>query len=347
MIISGPFLRRIFLLMSVSLCASDLAGAEVTRLELKTDAIAVEVTPDIGGRLLSANLVGQPNFLLVTEAVNAMPDPKVSPESFFVPYFGHEVWVGPQSEWWVHQSLNEARNKAKAVWPPDPYLVLAKNNLVEKSAQKIKMQGVQSPISGVAMQKQFSLVDGNPNKVKLTVSAQNIRDTQVAWDIWFNTRVPHASFVYVPAKSMDDVRVDDFADATYGALAHDYRDGIFSLKNHASEQKGRKGKVFIQPSQGWLAAFRDQQLLIISFDLQPKNAIHPEQGQVELYQEFLNDQPERGMLELEVHAPYKHLKPQETMSANEIWTLLPYTGAHSQQAHHEFLRKLMASGELK
>ena len=340
--------RKIWvLIMSLALFASHLATAEVARHRLTSEAIAVEITPDIGGRLLSANLVGQPNILLVGDAVTAMPDPPVSPESVNIGYLGHEVWVGPQSEWWVHQSLNQARREARAVWPPDPYLVLAKNKLVEKSARQITLQGSESPISGVAMQKQFALVEGKSNQLELTVSAQNIRDTQVAWDIWFNTRVPHTSFVYVPVKSLDDVRIEHLTDAAYGPLAQDYHEGIFSLKNHASGQKGRKGKVFIQPSQGWLAAFRDQQVLIIAFDLQPKNRIHPEQGQVELYQEFLNDRPAQGLLELEVHAAYKPLKPQEIMSASELWTLLPYTGAHTQQAHHEFLRKLMDAGELK
>lgn len=348
---TNSFLQRMILFMSFSLPVCDVAfasqDADVTRIALGTNAIAVELTPDIGGRVLAVNVPGQPNFLRVGDAVQAEPNPRVSPQSNNIGYLGHEVWVGPQSQWWQHQLLNDVRRTAKAVWPPDPYLVLAKNTVVEQSAQQVTMLGSNSPVSGVSLQKQFLLVAGKPNQLQLDVTAKNIRDTSVAWDIWFNTRVPHTTFVYVPVTSMDDVRIEHFTDATFGPLEHDYRDGFFSLKNNASKQQGRKGKVFIQPAQGWLAAFRDQQVLIIQFKQQSKNLIHPEQGQIELYQEFLNEKPEQGLLELEVHAPYNTLKPQETMSASEVWMLLPYSGEHSQHAHHAFLRELAASGELK
>lgn len=317
--------------------------AEVARIPLANDTVALEVTPDIGGRILSASLVGKPNFLRIGAAVTSEPNPDVTPTSNNMSYFGHETWVGPQSQWWVHQLLNDERRQAKAVWPPDPFLILAKNAVQEKSAQQIVLQSPNSPISGVAMQKTFSLVDGKPNQIRLDVSAQNIRDSNVAWDIWFNSRVPHSTYVYVPVASMNEVRVEHFTDATYGPLEHSFNDGIFALKNHSpTTHQGRKGKVFIQPKQGWMAAFNEQQLLIIQFTLQPKSSIHPEQGQIELYQEFLNSSLDEGLLELEVHAPYKKLKPRESMSASETWTLLPYTGEQTLEAHTAFLHKLAA-----
>lgn len=318
------------------------AQAEVTRIPLTNDTVAIEVTPDIGGRILSAGLVDQPNFLRVGPAVISDPNPQVTPESNNIGYLGHETWVGPQSQWWVHQLLNPARAAAKAVWPPDPYLILAKHRLQEKTPQRVIMQSPNSPVSGVAMQKTFALVDGKSNQIRVDVTAQNIRDSNVAWDIWFNTRVPHTANVYVPVASMNDVRVEHFTDATYGPLEHDFTDGFFALENVSPRtHQGRKGKVFIQPSKGWLAAFRDEQLLIIQFALQPKSAIHPEQGQIELYQEFLNDRQEEGLLELEVHAPYTTLKPRDSMSAQEIWTFLPYRGEQTPAAQRAFLRDLV------
>lgn len=334
---SHIFLVRIFFLM---LSSSTLpAQAEVARLPINNGTVAIEITPDIGGRVLSANLVNQPNFLQIGGAIESHPNPEVTPESYNIPYFGHETWVGPQSQWWVHQLLNPQRAAAKAVWPPDPFLILAKNTVQEKSAQQVILQSPNSPISGITMQKTFSLVEAKPNQIRLDVMAQNIRDSKVAWDIWFNTRVPHTTNVYVPVVSMSDVRVEHFTDATYGPLEHNFSDGIFALENFSSRtHQGRKGKVFIQPAQGWMAAFRDQQLLIIQFALQPKSAIHPEQGQIELYQEFLNSRLDEGLLELEVHAPYKTLKPHESMSATEIWTLLPYNGEQTPRAQRIFLR---------
>jgi hypothetical protein len=337
---SFTFLVRIFLSMFLSSACS--AQAEISRVQLNNDTLAAEITPDIGGRLLSVALVGQPNFLRVGSAVLSEPNPVVTPSSDNIAYFGHETWVGPQSHWWLHQLVNSERGAAKAVWPPDPFLVLAKHTVQEKNGNQLVMQSPNSPVSGVALQKTFSLVDGKPNQLRLNVSAQNIRDSNVAWDIWFNTRVHHTTNVYVPVASMSDVRVEHFTDATYGPLEHNFSDGFFALENFSpSSHQGRKGKVFIQPEQGWMAAFRDKQLLIIQFALQPKSAIHPEQGQVELYQEFLNDSLEEGLLELEVHAPYKTLQPRESMSANEIWTLLPYSGEQTPAAQRAFLRSLV------
>lgn len=318
--------------------------AEVARVPLSNGTVAIEITPDIGGRILSVGLVGQPNFLKVGAAVIDEPDPVVSPAANNIGYFGHEIWVGPQSQWWLQQLVNDERRTAKAVWPPDPFLILAKNTVREKNIQQVILQSPNSPVSGVAMQKTFALVEGKPNQIRLDVSVQNIRDSKVAWDIWFNSRVPHTTNVYVPVASMSDVRIEHFTDATYGPLEHNFSDGIFALENHSpSTHQGRKGKVFIQPAQGWMAAFRDQQLLIIQFDLQPKSAIHQEQGQIELYQEFLSAHPQEGLLELEVHAPYKTLNPRESMSAAEIWTLLPYAGANTPSAQRAYLRELASA----
>ncbi|MDO8344809.1 MAG: DUF4380 domain-containing protein [Cellvibrio sp.] len=324
-----------------------LAEAEVTRIPLNNGTVTIEITPDIGGRVLSASLVDKPNFLHIGAAVESDPNPSVTPESNNIAYFGHETWVGPQSQWWVHQLLNPQRAAAKAVWPPDPFLILAKNTVQGKNAQQIILQSPNSPVSGVVMQKTFSLVEDKPNQIRLDVTAQNIRDSKIAWDIWFNTRVPHTTNVYVPVASMSDVRVEHFTDATYGPLEHNFSDGLFALENFSpSTHQGRKGKVFIQPAQGWMAAFRDQQLLIIQFALQPKSAIHPEQGQIELYQEFLAASPEEGLLELEVHAPYRSLKPRETMLATEIWTILPYNNVQTPAAQRAFLRELVTKSSV-
>ena len=318
------------------------AQAAVTSISFNNGTVALEITPDIGGRILSVGLVNQPNFLRVGDVVGSNPNPLVTPQAESIGYLGHEVWVGPQSQWWIHQLVNPERKAAKSVWPPDPFLVLSKYAVQEKTNQQITIQSPNSPVSGVALQKRVSLVKENPNQIRLDVSAQNIRDSSVAWDIWFNTRVSHATNVYVPVADMSDVRVTHFVDETYGPLTHNFNDGIFALENSSpSSHQGRKGKVFIQPSHGWMAAFRDQQLLIIQFALQPKSAIHPEQGQIELYQEFLNNAQEDGLLELEVHAPYKTLSPQGSMSATEMWTLLPYAGKNSAAEQKAFLHELI------
>ncbi len=326
--------------VAITLLSALPAVAQVQRLVLATEAISVEVTPDIGGRLLSIALPGEENFLRLGDAVVTEPDPYVGPDADNIGYLGHEIWLGPQSQWWQQQLVNPERAAEKAVWPPDPYVILNRNQLVSADAQHVLLRSPASPVSGVVLEKGFSLVEGNANQLRLNVVATNVRDTAIAWDIWFNTRVEPLTQVYVPVAKAGDVRINQLEDDTRGPILSELEQGLFSLVLQPHKEKpGRRGKAFIQPSAGWLAAFRGSQVLIIRFPLQPLAAIHPEQGQVELYLDYVADDLTDGLLELETHAPYRQLQPGEQMQAQQTWELLPYTGAATQQAQRDFLRK--------
>src|SRR5437868_2731055 len=60
--------------------------------------------------------------------------------------------------------------------------------------------------NGLQLVKRYALVPGKPHSLRLDVDAANVRKTQVAWDIWFNTRAHGATRVYVPVARRDDVR---------------------------------------------------------------------------------------------------------------------------------------------
>ena len=320
--------------------ASALAQIEMHRLG--SPALELQVTPDIGGRIVSLALRGRDNILLVGEEVITEPEPYVAPDADNVGYLAQEIWVGPQSHWWTQQQVNPERAASKATWPPDPYLILARNQLVESSPTQVTLRSPASPVSGLVLTKRYSLVADNPNQVQLEVEAQNFRDTQVAWDIWFNTRVSPEMQVYVPLADAADVRLEPFGDKRFDDPVYQLQDGLLRLAPVAPgpDKIGRGGKLFIQPQQGWLAAFNGDQVFIIHFPLQPKAAIHPEQGQVELYLFTHQGLPKQGLLELEVHAPYRQLAPGQRMSAGQRWTLLPYPGDASAQAQRDFLRSL-------
>lgn len=342
------FINMSALTFSALLCAAS-ACAQIEKLTLNNGVIKVEVTPDIGGRLVSFALKDQPSFLLLADLNTKNTRPQVSPESENIGYLGHEMWVGPQSQWWLQQKANPKRAAEKAVWPPDPYLILAKNTVLENSPERIVLKSPESPVSGVQMVKAYALVPERKNSLKLQVRATNIRKDNVAWDIWFNTRVPANTLVYVPVVNAADVQQKNMEDATNAALAYTLSDGVLSLDmtQPPAGKVSRKGKLMIQPSQGWMASFRDKQVFIVQFPLQPKSAIHPEQGQIELYNEYNPSKLEEGVLELEVHAPYKQLAPKEFMIADETWTILEYKGLETRAAHVAFLRKLAPELGLK
>lgn len=335
-------MRHRWYFVSLLLVFTTHAMAAVDIHVLENDALRVEITPDIGGRVLSLQLIDQENFFRIGEAVRKNPNPKVRTNAQNIPYFGHETWVGPQSAWWTEQSVNKKRRAAKTTWPPDPYLAVAPNNVIERTAQKIVMSTPASPISGVELKKTFALTHIK-NQVNVVVEAKNIRSESVAWDVWFNTRAHPDTQVYVPVATKEDVRTSDFTPLIAAPLGFAVNDGIFALDLSAPVgEKSRHGKAFIQPSEGWMAGFRGDQVFIVRFVLQPLKNIHPEQGQVELYHDYHPNSPSEGVLEMEVHGIYQTLAPGDSMTANEQWMLLRYDGPATHEARIAFLRKNLA-----
>jgi hypothetical protein len=316
------------------------AAPQIAMHTLDNGTVQAGVTDAIGGRLLSFALAGKPNFLKVDLAAGD-PAAQIDATTQHVGWMGHEIWVGPQKQWWSHQDVNPARAAAHAVWPPDPWLGLAPNTLIHADKSSIALRSPASPVNGLQLEKRFSLVPGKPNSLRLDVEAVNRRDGQVAWDLWFNTRAHGDTRVYVPVASRDDVRQQAIEPKPgWIPLSWTLADGLFSIDMPApqADRRHRNGKMMLQPSGGWMAGFRAGQAFIIQFALQPRAAIHPDQGQVELYNDYPAEDMDNSLLEMEVHAPYRQLAPGARMAAQETWTLLPYDGPDTRAAHLAFLR---------
>lgn len=325
-------------LLSVSMNTS---AVEVMRLE--NASIALEVTPELGGRGLGFSLKGKPSLLKVGEAVQTQPAPAASATGDDIAYLGHDVWVGPQQQWWTQQHVNPARREAKADWPPDPYLAFGKTRIIERTPTRLVLEGEDSPVSGVRLRKTYALSASRADTVEVQASARNIRDSPVSWDLWFNTRTPGSTRVYVPVAHPRDARVESSTGPGIGPVASRVEGGLFSFQRSPlpAGMVARRGKVFLQPSAGWMAGFSGGQLLVIRFPHHARDLIHPAQGQVELY---LDDQadPDKSLLEMEVHAPYRTLAPGEQMQATESWTALAYDGPDTRESHAAFLCKVAA-----
>jgi hypothetical protein len=323
-------------------CATLASGApaDIATHQLDNDVIRVIATEEIGGRLLSFSLAGKPNFLKLDEQAGN-PAQAIDARTGNVAYLGHEIWLGPQSRWWSQQSVNRERAAAKAPWPPDPYLSLAKYTLAKKTDRELIVDSPASPVSGIALSKRYALVPDKPNSLQVEVSATNRRDRAVAWDIWFNTRTHGDTRVYVPLADGAGVRTQASRNDGTAPLRYTVAERIFSLDIVAPPpgQSARNGKIFLQPAYGWMAGFRGEQAFIVQFPLQARSAIHPEQGQVELFSDYRPAEMDKGLLEMEVHAPYVALEPGKNMNAAELWTIVPYQGPATRAAHIAFLRK--------
>lgn len=321
-------------LAAATVFLSASAFAQLPKHSLDNGTIHATVTDAIGGRLLSFSLRGRPSFLRVDEKAGD-PHARIDANTGNLSYWGHEVWIGPQSQWWAHQSVNQKRAQAKAPWPPDPYLSLSRYTLKSASPAAVVLESPDSPVNGLQLRKRYALVKDAPNSLKLEVEATNRRATDVSWDLWFNTRVRADSQVYVPVAGPGEVRMQPTEGVEPPVFT--VKDKLLSLD--LPNGPARKGKLFVQPSAGWMAAFHGTQMFLVQFPLQPRAAIHPEQGQIELYHDYQPGHKDQGLLEMEVHAPYLKLAPGRSMQASELWTILPYEGAHTRAAHADFLRR--------
>lgn len=327
-------------LVLIALClgAGRADATDIQRIRLQSTEVVVEITPALGGRVLHAGRVDRPNLIRIGEPVASQPTPAVSADADDIGYLGHDVWLGPQSGWWSDQQANPARRAAKAVWPPDPYLAFAETRVVARSPERLVLEGIDSPVTGVRLLKSFAFDPADPATVVVTATARNIRARPIARDLWFNTRTSAGTRVYVPVADARDVRVEGQDDAV---PAWRIEGGVFSFQPASPDRPMRRGKVLLQPSAGWMAGFASGQVLMIRFDHQPRAAIHPEQGQVELYLDHAGD-VQAGLLEMEVHAPFRTLAPGEAMQAQERWTVLPYDGPDTQPAQLAFLCERLA-----
>jgi hypothetical protein len=316
-------------------------GAERKLLILENSHLVVGILPRVGGRVVLLRRTDGANVFLTDPAQWDQPEeeiPVASPTTEFVAYNGHIVWVGPQGEWWNHQTVNPARQGG---WPPDPYLVYSDYQVTERSRTHVKMVGPESPVCGLQLTKEITLLD---DKVVFKVTGANIRDEKVSWDLWPNSRFVGESPSYVPVASEDDIRIDfhPWEPESQGKLPHEIVDGFFTFRVLDGIPAGRTdlvAKAFINPSEGVLAAFVGGDVFLKRVDIVPPEQTHPGQAFAEVYNNIHVDTG-KSLLELEIHGAYRTLAPGESMEIVETWEVLPYEGESTPAAHVTFLRKL-------
>ena len=201
-------------------------------------------------------------------------------------------------------------------------------------------------------------------------TASNIRDSYVSWDLWFNTRLTADAKIYIPVENAQAVRAqNNNQNPTVAALEFDINrfdlnqvllDRLqsnkvelnkiesnnfavltLSKKAFGQGQDQREGKLLIQPRQGWMAAFTKGQLLVMKFNHLPLSSIHPEQGQVEIYVNYLAGAQAEGLIEMEIHGAYQTLAPAEQMTLTASWLLIAYNGLDTEEGRLEFLQQVL------
>jgi len=308
-------------LIVVCLVVLQIYNRKAELLFLSNDIIKVGILPNAGGRVVIFQRQDGDNILMAKpELWKKRYMKKTALDAKDVRLMGHIVWVSPQKEWWGQQNLVENKRKRKADWPPDPFTIYAHYEILECTATNLLMVAPESPVTGLEMTKSFSICS---NSFVLSTTAVNRRDSEVKWGLWSNTRLSAKHSVSIPITSTNDLVKFELGYGskdiylpyiiTNNTFVYDYR---FDKRDFSEPKVATK--LYLNPSI-------KEYSTVIGNSVFKKTAIteivnvHSNHAPLELYVEF---DPQNGdLMELEFHGNYQTLKPGESTSFEEIWTL--------------------------
>lgn len=310
-------------------------------ITLNNNNIQLTILPNIGGRVVSLICNGSRNILSSDSSLWNHNFKKAIEEytSFEILQFrGHSTWVGPQSEWWVRQNINQEKKKNKDTWPPDPFLDYGDFEILKQTNNSIELLGGKSKYTGVQIQKFYKILDSG--KVELKARATNIRKEEISWDIWFNTRFPGNCKSYVPIAHVDDYRVETSPENE--ELNSKVVDGLFTfiIEEPSANFSQKSAKAFLTPNQPYIFSFNENYMFVVHIDISNAENIHSEHAVVEIYN-AISENSTDSLLELEYHSPYKKMKPGDSVEISEIWELIEYDGNDSETEHINFINEWM------
>lgn len=315
---------------------------ETQLITLSNGTIEIGILPEVGGRLVHVSMVGQANILMADSAQwneSEEQRPSLDPKVPFQAYNGHITWLNPQSEWWSKQdSIPELRD-AQALWPPDPYLILAPYSIVGQKSNEIALISPESPFTKVQFTKIYT-IEGNT--ITLTTMARNISTDTVSWGLWHNTRMNGWDAVFVQADSLALQKTSYMEQGDNQIPQLHYTNGFYSYEadQPVGTQPVYKSKSFFNVETPLIAGFHQNQWLIIRSDAIDPNKIHLEEARVELYLEN-SDTPSKDLQELEIQFPYQKIAPQAFIEATETWEIMPGSGLTDKTELLEELKGLL------
>ena len=316
------------------------AGGRAVYLGLSRPGGAADAAKGEGGALPPNALYGPAQ--LWTVAPPAADAKTANSWTTWKPFQGHITWIGPQKDFWARQDLVPEKRDAHDEWPPDPYVVYGRCEIVEKSDAHLVVQGPASPVSGVRLRKEYRI--GDDGRLTVRVAATNVLDRPNALNLWSNTRVPSHRFclVKIPNQRLE------FSYGTWEPynerpLPWAVHDGWFHFVPGRPETlpagiKEMSGKVAVNPPQGLIVVGGDGMVFVKRFATVAGRDLAPGQGAVEVYHCVSKD-PTRGMAELEFYNAYRTLAPGEGMEIVETWELRPYSGPDTLEGYLQWARE--------
>jgi len=310
-----------------------------TSVVLNRDNIKLVILPHVGGRMVSLTCDNSSNILSSDSSLwNHEFEKRIDEYTSFdiLQFRGHSTWVGPQSEWWVHQDINQVKKEDKDTWPPDPFLDYGYFDILNNTQNSIELLGKNSKYTGVQIRKSYSILDNG--KIEVLAKAINIREEEISWDLWFNTRLPGNCKSYVPVVDNTKVRVETSPENE--ELKHSVIDSFFTFDEQipSTNYSLASSKAFITPNLPYIFSFNAGYMFIIHINIYNQKLVHPEHGMVEVYN-AISQNAEDSLLELEYHSPYTTIKPKESIEIKQVWELAKYNGSNTREDHIAFIQK--------
>jgi hypothetical protein len=325
-------------------CASMAYAAELTQnqfrgwssTQLSNQFIQVNVTPQLGGRILGYQLGGQ-SFLWANPALQGQvpPPTRLGSDGSWLNWGGDKLWPAPQG--W----------KSADQWPgpPDPVLdgspqqakVLARRG----ASIALELTSPKDPKTGIQFSRVIRVFDGS-SRVQVIARMTNITTRPIRWGIWTVTQLDAGNklgsgwnpnfYTYAPLNPHSQFphgyRVL-FGAETNPEIQPNEIDGLLRLHD-----SWVVGKVGLDSSDGWLANVDGSSgyVFVQSFKFQP-NAAYPDGSSLEVWTNGLGTIEAWGrtvqmqtnpidnpyIVESELLSPYARLAPAEQSEFSYDW----------------------------
>jgi hypothetical protein len=325
-------------------CGNLVHAAELTQnkfrgwnsTQLRNDLVQVNVTPQLGGRILGYQLGGH-SFLWANPALQGQSPPptRLGNDGSWLNWGGDKLWPAPQG--W----------KSAEEWPgpPDPVLdgspqearVLARDG----GSIALELTSPKDPKTGIEFSRVIRIFDGS-SRVHVIARMINITARPIRWGIWTVTQLDAGNglgsgwnpnfYTYAPLNPQS--QFPSGYRVLFGAANNP------EIQPNAAPQLLRLhyswivGKVGIDSPGGWLANVDGSSgfVFVQSFKFQP-NAVYPDGSSVEVWTNGLgtieawgrtvhmqtnpNDNP--YIVESELLGPYAKLAPGQQSEFSYDW----------------------------
>lgn len=304
--------------------------------QLRNDFIQIDVTPQLGGRILGYQLDGH-SFLWTNPALQGQlpPPSRLGPDGAWLNWGGDKLWPAPQG--W--RSVEE--------WPGPPDSVLDGSPQEAKVLERhgvsvaLELTSPKDPKTGIEFNRVIRIFEGS-SRVNVTAKMINISTRPIHWGIWTVTQLDAGNrfgngwnpnfYTYAPLNPKSQFpqgyRVL-FGTADNPQIQPNVAPGLLRL--HYSWVVG---KVALDSPDGWLANLDGSTgyVFVQSFKFQT-NSVYPDGSSVEVWTNGLgtieawgrtvhmqtNPADNPYIVESELLSPYARLAPNQESEFSYDW----------------------------